>query len=317
MTVPTQTVDEGSPLTVDVTATDSDVPAQTLTYALGAGAPAGAAIDSLSGVFTWVPDPYSSTGTYQVTVIVTDSGPIPKSASTTFTIDVLAVNHPPVFSSIPAMSTGPKQTIQLGLSQFVSDPDRPAQALQYSLAAGAPPGASIDPSSGVFTWVVPASEHIGSYPIGVIVTDSGSPPLSQTTSFTVNVFDLGPRATIAQARVITKHGYAITLKFTQPLDAATAENPNNYILVPLNRKKSKNTPVATPIPLAVSYNPRTNIVTLTALAKVKRNQTLRLTVVGTGPGGVAKITGLLLAGSHKRPGTNYVAVITGKTVKQT
>ena len=45
-------------------------------------------------------------------------------------------------------------------------------------------------------------------------------------------------------------------------------------------------------------------------------QSLKLTVIGTGPDGIAKVTGLLLAGIRKRPGTNYVAIITGKSVKQ-
>jgi hypothetical protein len=314
-TIPTQTVNDGSQLTVDVTATDSDVPAQTLSYELGPGAPAGATIGALSGVFTWVPDPYASAGTYPVTIIVTDNGAIPKSDSTTFTINVLAVNHPPVFAAIPALSAQPRQTLQFAAARFVSDPDRPAQALSFTLAAGAPPGASIDPVSGVFTWVLPSSEHIGSYSIGVVVTDSGSPPLSVATSFTVNVFDLGPPATIARASVTRRKGYAIALKFSQPLDAATALNPGNYILIPIGRKKAKHAPVMPPIPLSVSYNARTNVVTLTAMAPVKKKQSLELTVIGTAPNGVAKITGLLLAGTRKHAGTNYVATIIGTTVK--
>ena len=84
----------------------------------GPGAPTGAAIGALSGAFTWVPDPYSSAGTYSLTVIVTDNGIIPKSDSTTFTIDVLAVNHPPVFAPIPAVTAQPKQSLQLGIARF-------------------------------------------------------------------------------------------------------------------------------------------------------------------------------------------------------
>ena len=82
----------------------------------------------------------------------------------------------------------------------------------------------------------------------------------------------------------------------------------------MKRKNAKHAPVLTPIPLSVSYNPRTNIVRLTALAKVKLKQKLELTVIGTAPNGVAKISGVLLAGARKRAGTNYVAFITGKTI---
>jgi hypothetical protein len=315
-TIPTQTVNEGSRLTVDVTATDSDVPAQVIAYSLGAGAPVGAAIAPQSGVLTWTPDPYAGSGTYSITVIATDNGYVPKSDSTTFTVNVLPVNHPPVFSAIPAQTAVSGQTLQLGIAQFVSDPDRPPQALQYSLAAGAPAGASIDSVSGLLTWTLPSSQHIGFYPIGVVVTDSGSPPLSQTASFMINVVDLGPAATISRARVRTKNGYAITLTFSQPLDPSTAENPNNYILTPAKHKKSKHSPVPTLIPLIVSYDPRTNAVTLTARVKVKPNQALKLTVIGEGPDGIAKVTGLPLAGNHRRPGTNYVATVTGASIKR-
>ena len=103
-------------------------------------------------------------------------------------------------------------------------------------------GRSIDPVSGLFTWTLPAGQHVGSYPVGVVVTDSGSPQLSQSASFTVNVFDLGAAPTIKRASVRTKGGYAITLKFSQPLDAATAGNSNNYILIPIVPKKSKQRP---------------------------------------------------------------------------
>jgi hypothetical protein len=305
--IPAQTVDEGSLLTVDVTATDPDA-GQTLTYSLAAGAPAGAAIDPHTGVFTWTPDPYASSGNYAITVVATDNGPIPKSGSATFAVDVLAVNHPPVFAAVPAQSTSPGRTLQFGVAGFASDRDRPAQTLTYSLAPGDPAGATIDPASGLFTWTVPPSQHIGPYTFGVIVTDDGSPPLSATTSFVVDVFDSGPAPTVAKAKANTRRVLTITLRFSQPLDASTASNLDDYILVPARKKKAA---APASIPLAVSYDPATRTVTLVAQAKVRRGQALRLTVIGSGPNGLAKVTGLPLAGDGRHPGTNYVATITG------
>jgi hypothetical protein len=312
--IPVQTVAEGTQLAVRVTATDSDVPAQTITYSLGPGAPAGAAIDQQSHLFTWTPDPYASAGTYSITVIATDNGFVPKSGSTTFMVNVLAVNHPPVFSVIPSQTAAVGQTLALAVAAYVTDLDRPAQVLHYALAAGAPAGVAIDPGSGMLTWALSGSQHIGSYPIGVIVTDSGSPALSQSASFMVNVFDLGPAPTITRVRVQTKGVYAITLKFSQPLDPLTAVDPADYILIAAPRKKSRTAPPPTPIPLSISYDQLTNSVTLTASVHVKLKQSLRLTVIGAGPRGVAKITGLPLAGKRKRPGTNYVATLIGKSV---
>jgi hypothetical protein len=313
--IPSQTIDEGMPLTVDVIATDSDAPAQTLTYSVGPGAPSGAAINQQTHLFTWTPDPYTSTGSYSITVIATDNGFIPKSDSATFTVNVLAVNHPPVISAIPSQSGVLRQAVQLALAAYVSDPDRPAQTLHYALAAGDPPGATIDPVSGLFTWALSSRQHIGAYPIGVVVTDSGSPQLSQTATFMVSVFDLGPAPFITRATINTKHGYAITLKFSQPLDPATALDPGDFILVPSKQKKSKKTALPpTPIPLTVTYNQATNSVTLSTTVHIKLNQALKLTVIGKGPRGVTKITGLPMAGKRGHPGTNYVATVLGKSV---
>jgi hypothetical protein len=303
-------------LTVDAKATDSDVPAEVIIYSLGPGSPAGAAIDPQSGVFAWTPDPYSSTGTYSITIIATDNGFIPKSDSATFTVDVLPVNHPPVFAPLPSQVAEPGRLFQFAVASFASDPDRPAQTLRYSLASGAPAGASIDPVTGLLTWALPSSEHIGSIAISVVVTDSGSPELRQTARLMVNVFDLGPAATVSRARVRTKGGYAISLQFSQPLDPSTAADINDYVLVPVRHKKSK-APVPAPIPLTVSYDRATRTVTLTAIGKVSLKQALDLTVIGTGAAGIAKITGLPLAGTGGRPGTNYVAIVTGRTIRRT
>ena len=48
---------------------------------------------------------------------------------------------------------------------------------------------------------------------------------------------------------------------------------------------------------------------------MKTSPALTLTVVGTGPSGIAKLDGLQLAGSGGQPGTNYVASVTAKAVK--
>ena len=49
------TIDEGVELTFTATATDPDIPADTLSFTLAGAVPAGAGIDPVSGVFTWTP----------------------------------------------------------------------------------------------------------------------------------------------------------------------------------------------------------------------------------------------------------------------
>jgi hypothetical protein len=83
----------GSTLTFIASATDSDVPAQTLSFSLDGDAPADASI-SPSGGFIWTP---SGAGTFPMTVRVTDNGFPPLSDSETIFVTVLP---PPQFTGV-------------------------------------------------------------------------------------------------------------------------------------------------------------------------------------------------------------------------
>ncbi len=84
--VTNQVVTLGQMLLVPVSAQDSDFPAQTLTYALGPGAPSGAVMNAFNGILTWRPASAPSTNTFTITV--TDSGNPPLSASASFNVFV-------------------------------------------------------------------------------------------------------------------------------------------------------------------------------------------------------------------------------------
>jgi hypothetical protein len=88
------TIDVETPLVVTNTATDDDIPANTLTYALTV-APANAAIDA-NGVITWTPLSAQGGTTNQFVTVVTDDGVPPLSATNLFEV---IVNPTPV---IPA-----------------------------------------------------------------------------------------------------------------------------------------------------------------------------------------------------------------------
>jgi hypothetical protein len=76
-------------LSFSVTATDSDVPAQTLTFSLDPGAPTGASINPTNGTFAWTPPADYAPGTNQITVRVTDNGSPPLSGTNTFSVVVI------------------------------------------------------------------------------------------------------------------------------------------------------------------------------------------------------------------------------------
>jgi hypothetical protein len=77
-------------LTFIVTATDSDLPPDTLTYSLDAASIGlRMTIDSSTGTFSWTSTTSQSLGKYHVTVTVVDNGAPPLSESDTFTIVVV------------------------------------------------------------------------------------------------------------------------------------------------------------------------------------------------------------------------------------
>ena len=101
----TQTVNPLNPLVVTNTATDADLPPQTLTYSIsstvtGANVPV---IDAATGIITWTPD-VSQAGTSNViTTVVTDNGVPPLSATNSFSV---IVNPVPGISSITYSNGG-------------------------------------------------------------------------------------------------------------------------------------------------------------------------------------------------------------------
>ena len=195
-----QATNEGDSLTVNVSATDSDDPAQGLAYSIDPGAPAGVGIDSQSGVLTWTPTEEEGPGSYPITVRVTDDGTPVLSVAESFTVVVGEVNEPPVLN--PSADQTVLEGDLLSISVTATDPDLPANNLTYSLGAGAPQGASIDPISGLFTWTPALGQ--GASTISVQVDDNGTPNLSavQTFNITVEALNRAPQlAAIADQSV--------------------------------------------------------------------------------------------------------------------
>ena len=86
-----RTILELTALSVTNQATDTDLPASTLTYTLLA-APAGTVIDA-SGVITWTPTEAQGPGTYTFTTWVTDNASPALSSTNSFTVVVLSAGR--------------------------------------------------------------------------------------------------------------------------------------------------------------------------------------------------------------------------------
>src|SRR5258708_26658582 len=113
---PTQTINELTTLTVTNSATDPDIPANILTFALVAG-PSGMTLDSATGVLTWTPTEAQGPSTNVITVRLTDNGIPPLSDTKSFTVIVNEVN------SAPTLTVPPTQTIDELTTLTVTDPN--------------------------------------------------------------------------------------------------------------------------------------------------------------------------------------------------
>jgi len=175
-----QSGDELTQISFTATASDSNNPAQTLMFSLS-GAPAGASINPSTGAFSWTPIESQGPGSYPFDVIVIDNGTPNLSDSETITITVNEVNVAPVLDPVGGKSVSDGEL--LSFTATASDPDIPANTLMFSLS-GAPAGASINPSTGAFSWT-PNGQ--GQFSFDVIVIDNGTPNLSDSETITITV----------------------------------------------------------------------------------------------------------------------------------
>jgi hypothetical protein len=168
-----RTVNELTSLTFTTVATDTDIPTQTLTFVLNAGS-----VGSITagGVFTWTPTEADGPGVYTATIRVSD-GLLSDTETISITVD--EVNTAPVLAPLD------DHTVMLGatvhFTATATDADVPANPLTFTLDAGVPPGANLDPTTGAFTWT-PA--NVGSTPVIVRVSDG---ELDDAAVFTVTV----------------------------------------------------------------------------------------------------------------------------------
>ena len=216
-----QSVDEGSTLTFTATASDGDVPADTLTYSLDAASLAlGMTINASTGAFSWTPAESQGGTTPSVTVTVTDDGTGALTDSETFTVTVNDINSPPVLGAIGDQSVDEGST--LTFTATATDADDPSDTLTYSLdAASLALGMTINASSGAFSWT-PNESQGGSTPsVTVTVTDDGTGTLADSETFTVTVNDVNS-APVLGAIGDQSVNEGSTLTFT-----ATATDPDD------------------------------------------------------------------------------------------
>lgn len=188
-----RTVNEGEAIMFQALARDPDVPS-VLTFSLDAGTPDGAAIDPVTGVFTWTPTEAQGPGNYPITVRVTDNGEPPLSDALTFTVTVNEVNAAPELGVIPGQAVD--EGLLFAFTPPVTDSDLPPNTLAFELLT-APDGATIESATGTIRWTPGETEGPGNHLFTLKVTDDGEPPLSATNSFTLAVAEANVAPTLA------------------------------------------------------------------------------------------------------------------------
>ncbi len=212
-----KSVDEGVLLTFTASVADADLPANNLSFSLDTGAPAGATIDPSTGQFSWTPTEVQGPAVYSVTVRVTDDGVSSLDDVQTFEITVGEVNQAPVLAVIGNKSVDEGSLITFAAS--ATDADLPANNLSFSLDTGAPAGATIDPSTGQFSWTPPGLTSPGIHTLTIRVTDDGVPSLDdfETITITVNDVNLPPvLASIGEQNVDEGNTLTFTASATDP-----------------------------------------------------------------------------------------------------
>ncbi len=223
-----QTVNVLTTLTVTNTATDADLPPQTLTYTLLAG-PTNASI-SASGVITWTPTSAQAPSTNTLTTRVTDSGSPALSATNSFTVVVRDVNIAPVLPVIPTQTVN--ELTLLTVTNTAIETNIHA-TLGYTLVSP-PAGAAIN-TNGIITWTPSQTQSPSTNTLTTVVTNTDpfdlvNPHLSATNSFTVVVreVNIAPVLPVQTNRTI---GVLTTLSVTNTATETNIHATLGYTLV--------------------------------------------------------------------------------------
>lgn len=176
----------GEPYQYQVTAIDPDQ--DDLEFTLQS-APAGMAIDQITGLITWLP---TQQGTVTVAIKVVDGpGASGSFGSQVFTLFVAPPNQAPVIVSSPATEVPAGVTWYYDLNAV--DPD--GQTLLFEKESG-PPGLTVDGATGIARWITSESD-LGSTSILLTATDPYGAFDTQSFSLTITEDTEAPTVAIS------------------------------------------------------------------------------------------------------------------------
>jgi large repetitive protein len=210
--VESQTVLEGTAVSLQLVASDADHAADTLVYELVEG-PAGATVTP-SGALSWTAAGASLAHTFRVRV----TDPAGATSEQTFAIAVTAqpVNAAPVLAPVESRTVIEGTTVSLQL--VASDADHAAETLVYLLVEG-PAGATLT-TAGALSWTAAGANVVHTFRVGV--TDPAGAISEQTFAVVVTPVPVNAAPVLApiESRTVVE-GTLVSLQ----LQATDADHP--------------------------------------------------------------------------------------------
>lgn len=259
---------EGSSISIDAGATDPDP--DILTYS-ATGLPPGLSINLSTGLISGtIGFTATSASPYSVQVTVNDG--TGGTDSDTFAWTITNTNRAPQLDPVADRTVNEGSTVSFSTS--ATDPD--GNSLAFSLV-GAPTGATINPTTGAFSWTPGETQGPDSYTFDVKVIDNGSPALPDTDKLTITVGEVNRAPTLTNPGN-QSHIDGDSVSFTVP--ANDLDSPSNTL-----------TYTATGLPAGLTINSSTGLITgtITGAAADASPYTAKITV-NDGNGGTDSVT---------------------------
>ena len=213
-----------TPVGAPLGGTDPDAGA-TLTYAITAGNTNGAfAVDNAGQLTVANAAEVSTTGTFTLTVTLTDNGGLSDTA--TITVNVSDQNDAPTFTGEPYAFTLAENSAAATVVGSTPATDTDAgQTLAFAITAGNTGGAFAIDAAGQITVANAAAidfEANPTFTLTVTATDDGAAPMSDTASVTVTITDVNEAPVAADA----SFAVAENASSGTPVGTATATDPD-------------------------------------------------------------------------------------------
>jgi len=272
-----QTVVQGGTLQALATATDPDLPRNTLTFLIDAGSPSGvaiAAVDAGSAAITWAVPSGLAPGVYLILVRVRDEGVPRLSASAVLTVTVVAAIPPPPV--IDLGDTTPPIVLEAGgtLSRGGIATVGSTATVDYGDGSGVQPLAiaadggfalgHVYSVGGLYSAIVPVANASGAVTVRTLAVDVIAPPLVTIVPGTV--------------KTDKKKGTMIGLTFSGDVSAPGAASRATYRLFTAGKDKTFGTKDDKTIAIkTVAFSPSTRGVSL-GIKKKLPTGTIKLTV---------------------------------------